>query len=133
MRATLRDTRLPSQTFTAFPFRIGKDGVQQTSRLGHIRDQVEQVLFTSPGERVFRPEWGFGARRFVFEPNQAGIWETVQNRLTASLAETLAGEIDPNTLRVTVGADPDAGEKLLVQITYTVAAVHKEETHAFLV
>ena len=133
MRATLRDTRLPSQTFTAFPFRIGQGGVHQTSRLGHIRDSVEQVLFTSPGERVFRPEWGFGARQFVFEPNQVAIWETVQNRLTAALAETLAGEIDPKTLRVKVGADPDEGAKLLVEITYTVAAVHKEETHAFLV
>ena len=90
MRATLRDTRLPSQTFTAFPFRIAQGGVHQTSRLGHIRDSVEQVLFTSPGERVFRPEWGFGARQFVFEPNQVAIWETVQNRLTAALAETLA-------------------------------------------
>jgi uncharacterized protein len=24
---------------------------------GHIRDMVEQLLFTNPGERVNRPDW----------------------------------------------------------------------------
>ncbi len=35
----------------------------------HIREQIEQVLFTDPGERVFRPELGAGMRQLVFEPN----------------------------------------------------------------
>ncbi len=35
----------------------------------HIREQIEQVLFTDPGDRVFRPEFGAGVRRLVFEPN----------------------------------------------------------------
>jgi phage baseplate assembly protein W len=125
------DIRMPTQRFLAFPFRITRAGGRQAARLDHIREQVEQVLFTSPGERVFRPEFGFAARAFVFEPNRAQIWEIARNRLMAALAEALAGEIDPKTLRVEVGADPEAGERLMVRIEYVVAALHKEESHLF--
>ena len=129
----LRESRLPAQSYMGYPFRIGKHGAERVSRLRHIRDQVEQVLFTSPGERVFRPEYGFGARAFVFEPNRAQAWEIARNRLRASLAEALAGEVDPRTLSVQVGAPPDKPEQLLVQISYVIAALHKEEHHEFLV
>ncbi|TRD16107.1 GPW/gp25 family protein [Palleronia caenipelagi] len=128
-----RETRMPAQSFMGYPFRIGMNGAERVSRLRHIRDQVEQVLFTSPGERVFRPEYGFGARRFVFEPNRAQVWEIARNRLMASLAEALAGEVDPKTLKVDVGMSPDKPEQLLVQISYVIAALHKEEHHEFLV
>src|SRR5258708_4859953 len=36
---------------------------------GHIRDMIEQVLFTSPGERVNRPTFGSGLMQLVFQPN----------------------------------------------------------------
>ena len=130
---TEREPRLPSQSFMAFPFRMTKQGAEQAARLRHIRDQVEQVLFTSPGERVFRPEFGFGARAFVFEPNARQAHEIARNRLMGSLAQALAGEIDPKTLKVEVGAPQEAPEKLLVKIEYVVAALHKEERHDFVV
>ncbi len=130
---TEREPRLPRQSFMAYPFRITSRGAEQAARLRHIRDQVEQVLFTSPGERVFRPEFGFGARAFVFEPNAPQTHEIARNRLVASLAQALAGEIDPKTLKVEVGAPADSPEKLLVRIEYVVAALHKEERHDFVV
>jgi len=133
MNNAIQTTRLPRQSFMAYPFRIGKTGAAQTTRLGHIRNQVEQVLFTSAGERVFRPEFGFGARAFVFEPNRSQVWELVRNRLLAGIAEALAGEIDPQTLKIEVGAPAGKPEQLLVQIEYVVAALHKEEHHEFLV
>jgi phage baseplate assembly protein W len=33
----------------------------------HIRHLIEQVLFTAPGERVNRPDFGANVRRFVYE------------------------------------------------------------------
>ena len=90
-----------------------------------------QVIFTSPGERVFRPEFGFGARRHVFEPNALPLWEAVRSRLHGSLTEALAGEVDPKTIRVEVGAPKGEPEKLLVTISYVLAAIQKEESHAF--
>lgn len=126
---TLSNASLPLLSYMAFPFRMGADGADTVSRFDHIRQQVEQVLFTSPGERVFRPEFGFGARRHVFEPNSSALWEYAQNRLYGALAEALAGEVDPKTIEVNVTANPDAPEVLLVRITYVIAALQRTETH----
>ena len=125
------ESRLPRTRYMAYPFRLTKTGPATSTRMEHIREQVEQVLFTSPGERVFRPEFGFGARQHVFEPNARPLWELAQTRLFGSLSEALAGEIDPKTLRVEVGPGPGQPEVLLVKITYTIAALQKEESHSF--
>lgn len=125
----IQSARLPRVSYMAFPFQMGADGAKSVTRFAHIRDQVEQVLFTSPGERVFRPEFGFGARRHVFEPNAAGLWEYAQNRLYGALAEALTGEVDPKTIQVSVGQGDNAPEVLLVRIRYVIAALQKEEIH----
>ena len=117
----------------AFPFRMTQAGAATGARADHVRERIEQVLFTSPGERVFRPEFGFGARRHVFELNASQLWEAAQSRLFGSLAEALTGDVDPKTLRIEVGAPPDQPEVLMVRISYTLAALQKEESHAFTV
>lgn len=126
---TTSGNRLPRIACMAFPFRVGPEGPETVARFRHIRDQVEAVIFTSPGERVFRPEFGFGARRHVFEPNAPPLWDLAQNRLYGALAEALAGEVDPRTIRVSVEAAPGAPETLLVRIAYVIAAIQKEEVH----
>ncbi len=123
--------KLTRAQYLSFPFTIDANGGRMSSRLDHIREQVEQVIFTSPGERVFRPEFGFGARQHVFEGNSEALWETVRNRLYGSLVDTLEGEIDPKTLRVDVGAEGANGEQLRVRIEYEVAALRKRERHEF--
>ena len=125
------ETRLPRTQYMRFPFEMTKVGAATSARADHIREQIMQVIFTSPGERVFRPEFGFGARQHVFEPNAVPLWEAVRSRLHGSLTEALAGEVDPKTIRVTVGAPPGQPEQLLVTIAYVLAALQKEESHAF--
>ncbi|MDA5558507.1 GPW/gp25 family protein [Shimia sp. MMG029] len=126
---TQPDVTLPRVRYMGFPFRVGADGANSAARFDHIRQQVEQVLFTSPGERVFRPEFGFGTRRHVFEPNAGALWEYAQNRLYGSLAEALAGEVDPKTLQVEINAPQDRPEVMLVRVRYVIAALQKEEIH----
>lgn len=127
------ESRLPRIRYMAFPFRITPSGAATSARAEHIREQIMQVLFTSPGERVFRPEFGFGARQHVFEPNSIQLWEAVRSRLQGSLTEALAGEVDPKTLKVEVTAPPGNPEQLLVTISYVLAALQKEERHEFTV
>jgi uncharacterized protein len=125
------ETRLPRVRYMRFPFAMTSQGAETSGRADHIREQIMQVIFTSPGERVFRPEFGFGARQHVFEPNSVALREAVSSRLHGSLVEALAGEVDPKTLRVTAEAPPGSPEQLLVKITYVLAAIQKEETHEF--
>lgn len=124
-------TTMPRVGYMKFPFRMTRDGAAQVTRFDHIREQVEQVIFTSPGERVFRPEFGFGARQHVFEPNAPAVWEIAQTRLYGALSEALAGEVDPKTIRVEIGAAPGNEAVMLVQISYTIAAISREEAHVF--
>lgn len=125
------ETTLPRVGYMSFPFRMGREGAAQSLRYDHIREQVEQVIFTSPGERVFRPEFGFGARQHVFEANAPAVWEIAQSRLYGALAEALAGEVDPKTIRVEIGAKPGNEAAMLVHISYTIAAIAREEAHEF--
>jgi len=68
----------------------------------HIHDLIFQVLFTSPGERVNRPEFGCGLKQLVFMPNSDALatatQQLVQGALHRWLQEVIAIE------RVTVQA-----------------------------
>ena len=122
--------RLSDPPYLAFPFRIGEDGAQTSSRSRHVRGQIEQVLFTNPYERVFRPEFGAGVRKLIFEPNASALWEVTRKRLTASLADALKGEVDPRTLEVNVRGED---EKLIVEIAYNLTTIGHTEQHQFVV
>ena len=78
---------------------------------GHIRDLIEQVLFTSPGERVNRPTFGSGLMQLVFAPNSGELAAATQFLVHGALQQWLGElievgdvqvESEESTLRVTV-------------------------------
>ncbi|MCA8978321.1 MAG: GPW/gp25 family protein [Planctomycetes bacterium] len=95
-----------------FPYHLdGRGRTAQTGDGDHVRDLIEQVLFTMPGERVNRPGFGSGLMQYVFAPNSdllAGAMEaTVQAALQEHLGEyasieKVAVESDDGILSVTV-------------------------------
>lgn len=124
-------SKLNQSIYTDFPLRFGKEGAVTTHRIAHIRDQIEQVLFTDPGERWFRPEFGAGLRSLVFEPNSSPLWQVTQQRLQSSLADALAGEVAPRDLSLSVGAHPEHPERLVIRIGYRLSALNHSETMEF--
>ncbi len=120
--------QLTDIAYLAFPLRIDAQGPITDTRQAHVRGQIEQVLFTSPGERVFRHGFGAGVKRLVFEPNGSVLWELTRKRLSAALAESLQGEVDPKTLEIDVrGVD----ERLEIVVRYRLATVNRDETFSF--
>ena len=95
-----------------YPFRIDSRG--RTARPTgdeHIRQLIEQVLFTAPGERVNRPEFGSGLQQLVFAPASDEIATTTQFLVQGALQQWLGDLIqveavqvqsEEATLRVTV-------------------------------
>jgi uncharacterized protein len=74
-----------------FPYHFDATGRSaQTQAAEHVRDLVEQVLFTTPGERVMRPDFGSGILALVFEPNSDTVAATTQMLVQASLQQHLA-------------------------------------------
>jgi phage baseplate assembly protein W len=74
-----------------FPYHV--DGTGRSAMTGtadHVRDLIEQVLFTAPGERVMRPTFGSGLLALVFEPNSVQLAATTQFLAQASLQEHLS-------------------------------------------
>ena len=59
----------------------------------HIRDLIEQVLFTSPGERVNRPDFGCGLGQMVFMPNGEALAAATQFLVQGALTRWLDGII----------------------------------------
>ena len=123
-------TQLNNPDFMKFPLEIGANGAAASVRRNHVREQIEQVLFTNPGERWFRPEFGVGVRALVFEPNSSVLWEVTKKRLLASLTDALAGEVEPSSLDVAVEGDE---AKLLITIAYTLATINHTEKVEFAV
>ena len=119
---------LSESAYLKFPFAVGRDGPQTSSRSQHVREQIEQVLFTSPKERVFRPEFGAGIRRLVFEPNNAVLHNIAHKQLSASLASALRGEVDPKTLEINIEHEDN---KLVIRISYMLAAINRRESQTF--
>jgi phage baseplate assembly protein W len=59
------------------------------SRSGHIRDLIREVLFTSPGERVNRPEFGCALKGLVFAPISDPLVAATQQLIQGSLIRWL--------------------------------------------
>lgn len=124
------DHPLSEPSFLAFPLGIGRDGPRMSGRVDHVRELIEQLLLTSPGERVMRPDWGVGVRALVFEPAGSALREVAAKRIRSALADLLEGEVDPRTLDVAIES---AEERLTVTVAYALATIGRREEHTFVV
>jgi uncharacterized protein len=85
-----------------FPFQIASDGrTASVEYEDHVRDLIEQVLFTVPGERVNRPSFGSGLLQTVFAPNSTELAATLQFLAQTSLQQWLGDLIDLQRVLVT--------------------------------
>jgi uncharacterized protein len=95
-----------------FPYHFDATGrTAATGDADHIRDLIEQVLFTTPGERPMRPDFGAGLLALVFEPNSVTLAATTQFLVQSALQQHLSHliavqavgvEAIDSTLQVTV-------------------------------
>lgn len=87
--------------FFDFPFRIdGRGRSAETAEDDHIRDMIYQVLFTSPGERVNRPDFGCGLKQLVFAPNGDTLAAATQFLVQGSLQRWLETVIEVQDVTV---------------------------------
>ena len=111
-----------------FPFHFSDNGrTAVTTDDDHIRDMIEQLLFTNPGERVNRPDFGSGLLQMVFAPNSPEIAAAIQYTMQASLQQWLGDLIEVQTLDVT---SEDAA--LRIELNYIVRRTAEQRTEIFL-
>ncbi|WP_218606479.1 GPW/gp25 family protein [Massilia sp. CF038] len=84
-----------------FPFHFDSRGrTASTGEADHIRDMIEQFLFTNAGERVNRPDFGSGLLAKVFEPNSPELATALQFSIQAGLQRWLGDLIEVRKLEV---------------------------------
>ena len=84
-----------------YPFHFdGRGRTAETSGDDHIRDLIEQVLFTSPGERVNRPTFGSGVMQLVFAPNSDALATATQRLVQGALQQWLGDLIQVQAVEV---------------------------------
>ena len=108
----------------AFPYRV--DGRGRTAEAehddAHLRDMIEQVLFTVPGERVNRPDFGCGLLQLVFAPNSIGLAATLQVLVQGALQQWLG-----DLMRIDEVQVESVDATLSVQVRYT--ALRSQASH----
>jgi phage baseplate assembly protein W len=113
----------------ATPWQIDRRGrTAAASPEAHALQMIELVLFTNPGERLNRPEFGSGLQQLVFAPNSPELAATVQYTMQAALQRFLGDIIALDTLTVT-----SADDELTVFISYTLRATGQPASAQFAV
>lgn len=110
-----------------FPWHF--DPLGRTATTGdddHIRDMIEELLFTTPGERVNRPDFGCGLLQLIFAPNSPELAATLQFTIQAALQRWLGDLIDVQA--VTVVSDSST---LTVTVTYAVRPTGATQVNTF--
>ena len=111
----------------AFPLRTDARG--RTARADdreHVRDLIEQVLFTAPGERVNRPDFGSGLLKLVFDPNRHEVATATQMLVQSSLQQWLGDIIEVEDATV------EGGEaKLVVSVVYRLVRTQERHVERF--
>jgi len=116
-----------SATFFDFPFHLdGRNRSALTSEDDHIRDMIYQVLFTDPGERVNRPDFGCGLKTLVFMPNSDVLAAATQVLVKGSLQRWLQNEIQVEKVEVL-----SEDSTLTVTVVYTARATGERRTDQF--
>lgn len=110
-----------------YPYGFDSSGhTAQTGLASHISQMIEQILFTSPGERVNRPSFGCGVNQLVFAPNSDALAATQQQVIQASLQQWLSDLIRVNAVKVTA-----QDSTLLIAVTYTIIQSQQQQTQQF--
>jgi phage baseplate assembly protein W len=110
-----------------FPFHFDRLGhTATTGDDDHIRDMIEQFLFTNAGERVNRPDFGSGLLQMVHAPNSSELAAALQFTIQAGLQRWLGDVVVIEALAVT-GDDA----RLHVDLTYTVRRTRDRRTETF--
>jgi phage baseplate assembly protein W len=120
--------RTPSRELLGrgWQFPVAPDPVAGNLRLVSGPEKVRQsiliILQTEPGERVMRPDFGCGLRRFLMSPNSPAIRALIARDVEFALAA-----FEPRIRTTAVTVDPGEDPSLvLIQVAY----VHRTDGRA---
>lgn len=123
----LNSTEKPAIINIDYPWRVnGRGRTSLTDTDKHITQMLEQLLFTNPGERVNRPDFGSGLQQLVFAPTSPELAAALQFTLKAAIQRWLSDVLDLQSLIVT-----SEESTLSITIQYVVRRTGDAQTDTF--
>lgn len=111
----------------AYPLTINHTGLLGAASLEeHIEQMMEQVLFTLPGERVNRPDFGIGLASLVFSATTTEVISAMQLLIQAALQQWLGYLIQVQAVQV--GSDEAT---LNILISYQIKSTQQQKVAQF--
>jgi len=110
-----------------FPYNF--DGCGRTDEAAiadYVSQMVEQVLFTSPGERVNLPDFGSGLLQLPFAPNSVEMAAATQFAVQAALQKWLSSYLKVQSV---VASAEEA--VLTVTVTYTLLSTEVTQVQTY--
>lgn len=105
----------------SFPVKPVNGGLAYARYEDAVEQAISLVLLTARKERVMLPEFGAGARSFVFEPNSPATCRLVEDAVRKALTDW---EPRIDLKRVEAVAAGDTPDLLLVHVDYVVRATN---------
>lgn len=110
-----------------FPYQFdGRGRTAEATDADYVNELIELVLFTSPGERVNRPDLGCGLLQQVFAPNSDTAAAAIQLLVQGSLQKWLGDLIAVEAVAVTA-----IDAVLSVTVQYVVRETQAREVQNF--
>ncbi|MFC8662302.1 GPW/gp25 family protein [Streptomyces sp. NPDC057199] len=92
-------------TGVRFPLRPQTGALAWAGGDALLRQSIDAILDTEPGERVMRPDFGCGLRRYLMEPNSAATRAAISADITEALTRW-EPRIRVTEVAVTPGEEP---------------------------
>ncbi|PYI66570.1 hypothetical protein CVV68_13445 [Arthrobacter livingstonensis] len=110
-----------------YPWHFDQRGrTASTDDADHVRDMIEAFLFTNPGERVNRPDFGSGLQQLIFGPNSPELAAALQFTVQAGLQRWLGDVLSVQSLTV-----DSIDSTISVDISYVLAGGSDVQTETF--
>ncbi|VAX05715.1 FIG01121096: hypothetical protein [hydrothermal vent metagenome] len=110
-----------------FPYQIDGRGRTREARRDESNDEyikglIEQLLFTAPGERVMRPDFGSGLQQLLFAGNSPELASTTQMLVQGALQQWLGNLIVVESVSIEA-----IDATLHVEVIYTVLRTRTQQ------
>jgi Bacteriophage baseplate protein W len=111
----------------AFPFQFDSRGQTATADYpAHVSQMLEQLIFTSPGERVNRPDFGTAVSQLLFAPNSPELAAAVQFTLQAAIQRWLGDIVELRNVNVEA-----IDSTLSITVVYVIRQINQQQTATF--
>ena len=115
-------------SYLDLPYRVDGSGRTATTidRARRVRNLLEAVLLTAPGERVMRPDFGSGVPEMLFDSNSEALETAADFLIRSSVQRYLSDVLVLDQLSI----DRDEGE-LRITVVYSLVGEDEQRTEVF--